>query len=254
MVTYIFVFLCMENYFVFDIETAPLEWDSLSQSQQEYWLRGTSTEEEIENRMFMRSLTPLTARIVCIACMIFERTETGWNMISKGVLATNPDSEAETVADELLVDNVKMQISSERKVLEDFWKLLVHYKYPTLISFNGRNFDAPFIALRSAVHRIRPTFNLMAGTKFNYPKHIDLIDELTFYNPVQYGATKRFNFDFYAHSFGITSPKAQGLDGSLVPEFFEQGKIKDIAEYCMRDVVATWELFLFWNEYLNFKK
>jgi len=131
---------------------------------------------------------------------------------------------------------------------------MLHYKYPTLITFNGRVFDIPFIMLRSAVYKIRPAFNLMAGTKFNYPKHIDLIDELTYYSPSQYGATKKFNFDFYAHSFGITSPKAQGIDGSKVSEFFAEGRIKEISEYCMRDVVATWELFLFWNEYLNFSR
>ncbi|MGI6369995.1 MAG: hypothetical protein GX372_00315 [Ignavibacteria bacterium] len=243
-----------ETYFVFDIETAPTDWDALSDSQKEYWLRGTNTDEEIQERMFLRSLTPLTARIVCIACMVMQKVGQDWSMLKQGVLSTNPNLEDLQEYDKILVNDVKMKLCSEKQVIEDFWKLLIYYKNPTLVSFNGRNFDVPFVMLRSAYYKIRPKYNLMAGTKFNYPNHIDLIDELTFFSPTQYGATKRFNFDFYAHSFGITSPKAQGIDGSLVPEFFAQGKIEEISEYCMRDVVATWELFKFWNDYLNFKK
>ncbi|MBI5325074.1 MAG: 3'-5' exonuclease, partial [Ignavibacteriae bacterium] len=79
----------------------------------------------------------------------------------------------------------------------------------------------------------------------------DLLDELTFYSPGPYGATKRFNFDFYTREFGITSPKSAGIDGSKVSEFYNEGKILDIAEYCLRDVTATWELFLKWKEFLK---
>jgi len=242
------------QYLVFDIETSPIDWELFSDSQKEYWLRNTNTDEEIENRMFMRSLTPFTGQIVCIGLMIVAKENSNWKILRRGVLAANPNKKQTEIIDEMLEDDIKMQLSTERKMLEDFWKILSHYKYPTLITFNGRVFDIPFIMLRSAIYKIRPAFNLMSGTKFNYPNHIDLIDELTFYSPAQWGATKKFNFDFYAHSFGIVSPKAQGIDGSKVPEFYAEGRIKEISEYCMRDVVATWELFLYWNEYLNFKQ
>ena len=92
----------------------------------------------------------------------------------------------------------------------------------------------------------------MTGTRFNYPLHTDLIDELTFYSVSAYGATRRFNFDFFARAYGIHSPKADGIDGSKVPEFFHNGKILEIAQYCLRDVKATWDLFKIWNEYLRF--
>lgn len=245
----------MKRLCAFDIETCPMDWDTFSDSQKEYWLRRAETDEEKEERMFMRSLTPLTGRVVCIAFKIMEANSDGeWEEVSKGVLSTNPNLESDEVYEEMLVNDVKMQVSSEVKVIEDFWKLLAKYQNPTLLSFNGWAFDAPFLMLRSAYHKIRPSINLMAGTKFNHFNHIDLVDELTFYSPTLWGATKKFNFDFYSHSFGIVSPKAQGIDGSLVPQFFNEGRIKEISEYCMRDVVATWELFLFWDKYLNFKK
>ena len=245
----------MKRFLIFDIETGPIDWDNFSDSQKEYWLRGTTNEQEVESRMFMRSLTPLTGRILCIGLMVVEKDEMGWNVIKKGVLSLNPqDTETTEITTENLANDVKMQLSNEKKIIEDFWKILQYYKQPTIITFNGRTFDVPFVMLRSAIHRIRPPFNLMAGTKFNYPNHIDLIDEFTYYAGSQWGATKKFNFDFYAHSFGIVSPKAQGVDGSKVHNMFAENKITEISEYCLRDVDATYELFLFWNDYLNFNQ
>lgn len=245
----------MKQFLIFDIETGPIDWNNFSDSQKEYWLRGTTNEQEVESRMFMRSLTPMTGKILCIGLMIVEKDETGWNVLKRGALSLNPqDIKTTEITNELLIDEIKMQLSNEKRLLEDFWKILQYYKQPTLVTFNGRNFDIPFVMLRSAIHRIRPPFNLMLGTKFNYPNHIDLIDELTYYSGSQWGATKKFNFDFYAHTFGITSPKSQGVDGSKVHNMFAEGKIKEISEYCLRDVQATFELFLFWNDYLNFNQ
>jgi len=38
----------------------------------------------------------------------------------------------------------------------------------------------------------------------------------------------------------------------MVGEFYKEGKHKEIAEYCMRDVRTTWELFRLWNDTLNY--
>ena len=35
-------------YMSFDIETTPLDWNTFSESQKEYWLRGAKTDEEID--------------------------------------------------------------------------------------------------------------------------------------------------------------------------------------------------------------
>ena len=60
------------------------------------------------------------------------------------------------------------------------------------------------------------------------------------------------NFDFYTRAFGLKSPKSEDIDGSKVAEYFADGRITEIAEYCLRDVTATWELFLLWQKYLKF--
>lgn len=242
-----------EQYLVFDIETAPLDWDSLSDSQKEYLIRGAKTDEEIEKKKFEMGLSPMTAQVVCIGLQLMQSAEGGgWELIRRAAFSVGETSDDSAYKIEQLAGGDQCFISSEKKVIEDFWAILNKYSKATLVSFNGRNFDAPFLMLRSALLRIKPSRNLMTGTKFNYQQHTDLIDELCFYNPSQYGATRRFNFDFYTRAFGISSPKSEGVDGSMVGDMFAQGKIKEISEYCLRDVSATWELFLIWYKYLKF--
>ncbi len=243
-----------QQYLVFDIETAPLDFETLSESQQEYILRKTNTEEEIQYKKFEMALSPITAQVVCIGTQMMQLTDEGaWEVLGRAALSVNNDFDYGQKELIKLSTGDDCYLTNEAKLLDDFWAILRKYDHSTLISFNGRNFDAPFLMLRSAIHRIKPSRNLMSGTKFNYPLHIDLIDELTFYNPSPYSASKRFNFDFYTRTFGIKSPKSEGVDGSMVGEYFRDGKILEISEYCMRDINATWELFLIWNSYLRYK-
>ncbi|MFW6232765.1 MAG: ribonuclease H-like domain-containing protein [Bacteroidota bacterium] len=181
-----------------------------------------------------------------------KKDESEWEMINRAAFSTKPGYEEDDVTKIELSTGDTCFISDEKRLLEDFWKILLKYRNAQLVSFNGRNFDAPFLMLRSALYKIRPARNLMNGTKFNYTGHIDLIDELTFYMPGSYGATRRFNFDFYTRAFGITSPKSEGVDGSMVGALYKEGKVDVIAEYCLRDISATWDLFLHWYQYLKF--
>lgn len=248
----------MTNYLVFDIETIPEDFNLLSESQQEYLLRRANDDEEILKRKNEMALSPLTARVVCIGMMPIEIKDNSAESIedrfeAKSIAYMLDDSlEDEQFVKTTLSDGNTAFRLNEKSLLDAFWKQLAKNPSAKLISFNGRNFDAPFLMLRSAKLGIRPSRNLMSGTKFNYPLHTDLIDELTFYMPTLSGATRRYNFDFFARAFGITSPKSEGIDGSLVSEFFHNGKIDEIAEYCLRDVKATWELYLYWEKYLKF--
>ena len=44
-------------------------------------------------------------------------------------------------------------------------------------------------------------------------------------------------------AFGIPSPKTAEVHGYMVDDFYRQGRIREIADYCRRDVEATAELF-----------
>lgn len=240
------------SYLVFDLETVGHSAENFDDVQIEYLLRGASTEEEREKKIGEFALSPLTGRIVCIGMQMMTREGDEWQA-KRVAYSVDPSMEdGAPTRHEELPSGSTWYLSSERTMLENFWKLLNHHRGITLVSFNGRNFDAPWLMLRSAVLGIRPSKNLMDGTRFNYSGHIDLLDRLTFFQGSGSGATRRFNFDFYAKSFGITSPKAEGVDGSMVGDLFQEGKHATIAEYCLRDVTATWDLFVTWDHLLRF--
>jgi DNA polymerase elongation subunit (family B) len=240
------------SYLIFDLETVGKPLDSFDDVQQEYLLRNAETDEDKAKKINEFGLSPLTGFISCIGMQMMTKQAEEWSAkrVAYSLDPTMKDSDGHT--HETLASGATWYRSSEKVMLENFWKLLAHHRGITLISFNGRNFDAPWLMLRSAVLGIRPSRNLMDGTKFNYSGHIDLLDRLTFFQGSASGATRRFNFDFYAKSFGITSPKAEGVDGSMVGDLFAAGGHQEIAEYCLRDVASTWDLFEAWERVLRF--
>jgi predicted PolB exonuclease-like 3'-5' exonuclease len=130
----------------------------------------------------------------------------------------------------------------EKEMLQSFWKIIdVTDK---VITFNGRNFDLPFLMIRSAMLNVKPTKNLIKG-RYDTKAHIDLLEQFTFY-----GLTRKFNLDFYCQAFGIESPKTKAISGMEIKNLYEAGKLKEIASYCARDIYATYELYRIWDEYL----
>ena len=101
--------------------------------------------------------------------------------------------------------------------------------------------------LRSAILSIKPTRNLIPY-RFDSSTHCDLLEQLTFY-----GAVRRFNLDFYCKAFGIKSPKSDGVTGLDLGDLFREKRFKDIAAYCLGDVVAMAELYRRWEMLLNIK-
>lgn len=234
-------------YLVFDIETAAVPFESLAGSQQELILRGAEDEEQVADRKRQMSLNPLTAQVAAIGMLYAE-----------SLTATEPKtmifSNSTTVPKiEHLRDGSVWRCMPEAELLQAWWHRFEKSsdRGITVITFNGRSFDCPFLMLRSALLRVRPSRNLMAGTRWNFDGHIDLQAELAFKEFDKTGPTKRWNFDFYCKAFGITSPKEEGITGNDVARLFTAGEHQAIAEYCMRDVRATWELFKVWKEFID---
>jgi hypothetical protein len=65
------------------------------------------------------------------------------------------------------------------------------------------------------------------------------------------GAARRFNLDFYCKAFGIESPKSHGVTGLDMNDLLAAGRQREIAEYCLRDVRATVQLYQVWKERLS---
>lgn len=217
---------------VFDIETIGSSWNGLHDRQQEYLLKGAETEEEQEHAKGMLALWAPTAQIVTIALMNPTSKK------GKVYFQTNG-----THVDEFEEDGAEYVTGSEKDILEHFWRDITRFDH--FITFNGRCFDGPMLMMRSAMLGVRCTRNLVPY-RYDYKIHCDLLDQLTFY-----GATRKFNLDFYTQAFGIKSPKEEGITGDQVSHLFEDGRHLDIARYCWRDVQATAHLWKYWDDFIK---
>src|SRR6266567_46987 len=231
---------------VFDIETSALPLDRFDEVQQEYLFRECAKIAEETARATRRteiqqqcSLWPFTAQVVCIA-MLNADTSRGQVLFTAEDFEEAAD-EAGPVEFVPCVDEVEL--------LTAFWDVAKHYE--TIVTFNGRGFDVPFIYLRSALLNVPISRKDWLGYRYQVEPHCDLAEQLTFYGVSgRDGAARRFNLDFYCKAFGIESPKSQGVTGMDVGALLSAGRYRDIAEYCLRDVKATVLLYQIWKDRL----
>jgi len=233
---------------IFDIETIGENFDKMDEVSQKNLTRWIGREAAGDDVRFRAMLTdvkdglgfsPLTGEIVAIGVYDTEK--------NKGVVYyQSPD---QNNAD-IIQENFIFKAATEAEMLKMFWQGAPNYT--EFVSFNGRSFDIPFLMLRSAIHRIKPTINLMTDRYLKFSrsniKHIDLLDQLSFYGAVR----RRGSLHLYCKAFGIRSPKADGITGDDVASYFRDKRYIEIAEYNSWDLIATLELYNVWREYLNY--
>lgn len=233
---------------IVDIETVGEDWDSLDQTTQEVltrWIQKEAGNDQVEYEKNVRDLkeglgfSPLTGQIVAIGVL-----DVGYN---KGVVCYQaPGSEATETTE----DAITYKCMSEAEMLQHFWAGAA--KYNEIVTFNGRGFDIPFLMIRSAIHRIRPTVDLMSNrylsSQWRGPKHVDLQDQLSFYGSVR----RKGALHTWCRAFGIKSPKADGITGDDVAGLFREKKFLDIARYNVGDLTATKELYEYWRDFIAF--
>jgi len=237
------------SYLVFDIETIGKNYDDFDENDRAYfkqWAeRDAGDEEQIERELekIKKGLpfSPLWGEIVAIAMRDGD---------GMGAVYFRIDGPKKKKIDDFEEGGIKYRVGSEKEILEKFWEAARNYM--TFVTFNGRGFDAPFLMIRSAVHGLCPSRNLMPPRYMSQqkygPQHIDLADQLSFY-----GSIKRSSLHFATKAFSIQSPKEGGMSGEEVPKAFREGRYEEIARYCMDDVLATKKLFEYWDQYLNFE-
>ncbi|OIO20301.1 MAG: hypothetical protein AUJ23_00540 [Candidatus Magasanikbacteria bacterium CG1_02_32_51] len=229
------------NTIVFDIETIPVDFDSLDDVQKTYLTKYAETDDDIEKAKEQMALWAPTNRIVSIGVMSLES--------KRGAVYFSASAEALADKQNFGIEDyeengIKYFCGTEVEILQKFWQVIA--KAHKFVTFNGRGFDCPVLMLRSAMLRVKPSKNLMPYRYAN-DIHVDLLEQLTFYN-----AYRKFNLDFYCKAFGIASPKANGINGHDVKDLFADGKFLEIAKYCAGDLVATRELYLRWRDYMTF--
>jgi predicted PolB exonuclease-like 3'-5' exonuclease len=166
-------------------------------------------------------------RIVSIAALYAKRDDGGgpWTVTQIGSRSVGEKTEAE-----LLLGFVKSLPVDGRGT------------GPILVTFGGNGFDLPLLRYRAFAHGV-PLPGLHSGGHRNYwhrfgQDHIDLCDVLSGYG----GSTKPSLAEMAA--LANIPVKIGGVDGSQVEAFVADGRLTEVADYCLTDVLATYCVFL----------
>jgi predicted PolB exonuclease-like 3'-5' exonuclease len=140
-------------------------------------------------------------------------------------------------------------VGTEHQILTNFWDRIRQENFTGyFISFNGLSFDAPFIMRRSMILNILPTNQVFMDT-YRYQKkpHRDVYLMIS-----DFGTSFLANLDLACDAYGIESPKHGAVRADNVAEYYEKGEIQLIADYCLRDVMATNDLHAKAMKYIHY--
>ncbi|QDU26073.1 putative 3'-5' exonuclease related to the exonuclease domain of PolB [Anatilimnocola aggregata] len=155
---------------------------------------------------------------------------------------------AKVAADYRLIDLVALDEPQYRShiITQHFWRGWEAYRRPTLVSFNGRGFDVPLLELAAYRYGIGvPGWFNMQGKSYEQPRnrynteaHLDLHDVLT-----NFGAA-RFQGGLNLAATILGKPGKMDVQGHMVQDLFDAGKLAEITDYCRCDVLDTYFIFL----------
>lgn len=234
---------------ILDIETVGEQYDLLDETTQQtltQWIQKEATsqseyEHALEQLKNGLGFSPLTGEIVAIGVLDDQK--------NKGTVYFQAPGGTPS---EFQEQDITFKMMTEVEMLEHFWNGAASYQ--EFVTFNGRAFDVPFLMIRSAIYGIRPSKDLMANRyltsqPFN-AKHIDLLDQLTFYSAMR----TKGSLHLWCRAFGIQSPKVDGVTGDDVRRLYSEKKFADIARYNVGDLHATQQLYHRWRDKLLFSK
>lgn len=159
-----------------------------------------------------KGLDPAFGRIVCIGMIHYDEPK-------------------KTIINEKTYTN-----KDEKKLLKEFWDYIsINNIYFRTITFNGLEFDLPFMYTRTIYHGVHMTVTPELR-KFSYHPHFDLMQALQYW---KYGAFK--SLAFWMWYFGITDLKKG--DSSKIKEYWDAGDIAKITEHCMVDCHGVLRLY-----------
>ncbi len=214
------------RYLIFDIETVPLtglpeplELEVARRTKREVE-RGEREPSEAES--LVRSVSPFFGRVLAIGMRLNNDTTSE----NKDKVISEPD---------------------EKATLDAFFDTINHSASQDLryVHFNGLGFDVPFLIIRAAMHGIAiSSYRFLNQRRFSYDPHIDIMQFLS-----RWGR-EGVSLDLACRSFDIPSPKEGEVKGETVAAAFQQGDLEAVQEYVMRDVEATYQLFLRIKGYL----
>ncbi len=212
---------------VFDIETVGKKFEELDEVEQDYLLnnleRATEDKEEAKKKTGLYSIF---GKVCAIG-------------------AFNPGSQKGMVlliGDKDLVpekENYTYKIFKEEKdLLAEFWNIAKEYEL--FVTYNGDNFDFPYLIIRSGINRVKVPFEVK---KWGSDKFIDLFNRIK--------QSHGYKLEILCKAFGIENPKEAGVHGGDVNELFDNKDFQKIADYVARDAYSTTQLYLIWKEFMS---
>jgi predicted PolB exonuclease-like 3'-5' exonuclease len=127
----------------------------------------------------------------------------------------------------------------EATMLADLSALCGQWR-PQLVTWNGRTFDLPLLALRALRHGVPFGWYYQENetrSRYSPQGHLDLCDFLA-----DHGAARMTSLDAAARLIGL--PGKNGMDGSQVAGLYRDGQLQAVRDYCLSDVAQTAFLFL----------
>lgn len=144
-----------------------------------------------------------------------------------------------SLADIITLDKPQFRPS---EMVRLFWHGIENlYDHASLVTFNGRGFDIPLLelmAFRYGYTVKRHFKDKWAGRNRYGSKHIDLQDFLSNYNAI------RMNGGLNLLAKALGKPGKMSTRGDEVYGMFQQGKVQEINDYCIHDVLDTYFVFL----------
>ena len=125
--------------------------------------------------------------------------------------------------------------TDEPDILNRFWSAAKNVDL--FVGFNIIDFDLRFIYQRSVVNQVKPTLDINFARFRNNPIY-DVMHEWS-----KWSNLGRTSLHGLAKALGVESPKEGDIEGKDVAKAYAAGRIKEICEYCTRDVAATRSIY-----------
>lgn len=135
---------------------------------------------------------------------------------------------------------------NEYGILIRFLRYMEQIPNPVFVGVNIIGFDFPFLLKRFMFHRIEQDVIKIASKPWENEHIIDLRDRWQMGNRSGVGS-----LELMCTFLNIESPKEGEVKGYQVHEAYYNGKIKEIVEYCERDVEATFECYNIINKFIK---
>ncbi len=156
--------------------------------------------------------------IVCIGALVAHREQGSW------------------VVDALGAPHIGER--TEKQLISTFVDKIAELS-PQLVTFNGHGFDLPVLRYRAMINEVsapglsaRPYYNRYSEDA------LDLCDVLS-----SFSGHGKASLNELSKIMGLPG-KPDSIDGSEVHRYFQEGRIKEIADYCETDAVNTYRVWL----------